>query len=151
MVGSMDGPFCFRVVSTVPDDMVVQIHSRTEISITKATGLEPGSHTQKAPRDDSGGVMSSSSNQMEGEGPLVEEKREHVGACGSEVDSIGGMKAALKSLRELVYFSLVAPEAFQRFSIDPPRGELHSILLSVNQLTSGSFFCKDFFSKATVV
>ncbi len=49
-----------------------------------------------------------------------------------QIHSIGGLKEALSSLRELVLFSLVNPQAFSRFSMDPPKGKQGFLVFLLN-------------------
>jgi ATP-dependent 26S proteasome regulatory subunit len=113
IVGSPNALFHFRVGATVPEGAFVQIHNATRMGIVTehaASALELGLHTQKA--------LSSEGSEQLGEARTGEEGK------GGAIESIGGLKGGLASLRELVYFSLVAPEALQRFSIEPPKGAI---------------------------
>lgn len=124
-VGSANGPFHFRVGSTVPEAAFVQIHSSTKMSLVTehaASPLELGLHTQRALQSKQ---TQTTTDESEDEAPTGETSREKQDkGKGGAIDSIGGLKGGLASLRELVYFSLVAPEALKRFSIEPPKGLL---------------------------
>jgi ATP-dependent 26S proteasome regulatory subunit len=124
-VGSANGPFHFRVGSTVPEAAFVQIHSSTKMSLVTehaASPLELGLHTQRVLQSKQ---TQTTTDESEDEAPTGETSRKKQDkGKGGAIDSIGGLKGGLASLRELVYFSLVAPEALKRFSIEPPKGTL---------------------------
>lgn len=103
----------------------MQIHSSTKMSLVTehaASPLELGLHTQRALQSKQ---TQTTTDESEDEAPTGETSREKQDkGKGGAIDSIGGLKGGLASLRELVYFSLVAPEALKRFSIEPPKGTL---------------------------
>lgn len=117
-IGSANAPLHLRVASTVPPDGPVYISGSTRVLLVAeqpASAIELGLHTQKS---------------LVGHGEELGTRMNHekinelTKGKGHKIKAIGGMKTGLASLRELVYFSLVAPKALERFSIEPPKGLL---------------------------
>ncbi len=113
-----------------------QITGATKISIQKPSLSPTTESTVKA-------TSTHKSENDDEHDQKIETWERDVRDSEEQIHSIGGLNEALSSLRELVLFSLVNPQAFSRFSMDPPKGKQRFPFFFVEFLSGTRMGCQN--------